>query len=120
VKKVRCSGIGLILPILLPNCCQNGPTALGVAFGYGGFLHTDHAVRLESFQPHEVPATKDEPYLMDFKYIFDPTDADNRLFMRGESVTEAEVEAELGSARTGGLLERTRKCRFLYRHQGRR
>jgi hypothetical protein len=65
---------------------------------YGGYLHTDHAVRLEFFQPHGIPPTKDEPYLMDFKYIFDDSERDNRLFMQGEPVTVEHVEAELGAA----------------------
>jgi hypothetical protein len=37
---------------------------------YGGYLHTDHAVRPEFFRPHEIPAYFDTPYLMDFAYIF--------------------------------------------------
>ena len=60
--------------------------------------------RLEFFQPHEVPATKDEPYLMDFKYIFDELEEDNRLFIQGESVTEEQVDAELGTAEEMRLI----------------
>jgi hypothetical protein len=63
---------------------------------YGGFLHTDHAVRTEFFEPHDVPPTKEQPYLMDFTYIFDDKTADNKLFMEGEVVKEEDVTAELG------------------------
>ncbi len=63
---------------------------------YGGYLHTDHAIRGEFFDPHEAPAHKEAPYLMDFTYIFDPRSADHLPFMVGEPVTEAHVEAELG------------------------
>ncbi len=87
---------------------------------YAGHLHTDHAVRLEFFQPHEIPAHKDEPYLMDFKYIFDQSEDDNRLFMQGEPVAEEQVELELGSAElTCGSSLRTGKRRLRSRRMGR-
>jgi hypothetical protein len=63
---------------------------------YGGYLHTDHASRGEFFDPHEAPAYKEKPYLMDFTYSFDPASADHLPFMAGEPVTESEIEAELG------------------------
>ena len=86
---------------------------------YAGHLHTDHAVRLEFFQPHEIPAHKDEPYLMDFKYIFDQSEDDNRLFMQGEPVAEEQVELELGSADACGSSLRTGKRRLRSRRMGR-
>jgi hypothetical protein len=78
---------------------------------YGGYLHTDHAVRAEFFDPHEAPMYKETPYLMDFAYIFDPTSVDHLPFMVGESVTEAQVEEDLGRPadmrviETGGTAE---------------
>ncbi len=63
---------------------------------YAGYLHTDHAVRSEFFEPHVAPSTKDEPYLMDFAYIFDPSNPDYGPFMAGVEVDEDEVRAELG------------------------
>jgi hypothetical protein len=63
---------------------------------YGGFLHTDHCVRPEFFEPRDTPVNKEEPWLMDFTYIFDPAAEDHLPFMIGHAATEAEVEAELG------------------------
>jgi hypothetical protein len=65
---------------------------------YGGYLHTDHAVRQEFFSPHTEPRWLDEPYLMDFTYIFDTASADHGPFMIGETVDEASVVAEIGHA----------------------
>lgn len=65
---------------------------------YGGYLHTDHAVRDEFFHPGDVPFTKDTPYLMDFTYIFDPASGDHAAFLAGHSASEAEVQMELGPA----------------------
>lgn len=69
---------------------------------YGGYLHTDHAVRPEFFRPQVIPAYLDTPYLMDFAYIFDSDSSDHARFMIGEAVTEEEVYAEIG--RPGDLL----------------
>jgi hypothetical protein len=63
---------------------------------YGGHLHTDHAVRQEFFHPQVEPRWLDEPYLMDFTYIFDTASADHVPFMIGETVDEASVLAEIG------------------------
>jgi hypothetical protein len=63
---------------------------------YGGYLHTDHAVRPEFFRSDEVPLHKERPYLMDFKYIFDPSSPDYAPFMIGHAATEEEIRAELG------------------------
>jgi hypothetical protein len=74
---------------------------------YGGYHHTDHCVRPEFFLPQESPLYKDEQWLMDFAYIFDPAEADHLPFMIGHIVTDAEVEADIGPAgamRTMGLL----------------
>jgi hypothetical protein len=63
---------------------------------YEGYLHTDHAVRLEFFNPDMAPAHKEEPYAMEFSYIFDPGNEDHRKFVVGVEATPEEVEAELG------------------------
>ena len=63
---------------------------------YGGYLHTDHAVRREFFLPQSEPHWLDEPYMMDFTYIFDTASADHAPFMIGNAVEEAEVLAEIG------------------------
>ena len=63
---------------------------------YEGYLHTDHSVRAEFFQPEECPVHKQSPYQMDFTYIFDTGAVDNLEFMVGEPVSEADVVAELG------------------------
>lgn len=64
---------------------------------YGGYLHTDHAVRREFFRPQPEPRWLDEPYLMDFTYIFDTASSDHEPFMLGERVEEADVQSEIGS-----------------------
>jgi hypothetical protein len=64
---------------------------------YGGYLHTDHAVRPEFFRPDEDPLYKETPYMMDFAYIFDPSAADHLPFMVGTEVSLEEVEREIGS-----------------------
>jgi hypothetical protein len=66
---------------------------------YGGYLHTDHAVRAEFFQPYDAPPLREAPYLMDFAYIFDPASPDYPPFMVGQPVTEEAVQAELGLPR---------------------
>lgn len=63
---------------------------------YDGYLHTDHAVRVEFFDGSERPAHYDAPYEMNFTYIFDEASPDNLPFMRGEVVSREGVEAELG------------------------
>jgi hypothetical protein len=63
---------------------------------YGGSLHTDHAVRAEFFQPQETPLYKNEPYPMDFAYIFDSSEEDHQPFIVGHPVNAAAVEAEIG------------------------
>jgi hypothetical protein len=63
---------------------------------YGGHLHTDHAIRGEFFMPQEEPRWLDEPYMMDFAYIFDIASADHAPFMIGETIEEADVLAEIG------------------------
>lgn len=63
---------------------------------YGGYLHTDHAIRAEFFRPDPSPLYQADPYLMDFTYIFDTAEIDNLLFMVGEEVTQQEVEADIG------------------------
>jgi hypothetical protein len=63
---------------------------------YAGHLHTDHAIRDEFFNGNEVPAKKRDPYLMDFKYIFDPSVPDHAPFVAGLASTVAEAEAEIG------------------------
>lgn len=63
---------------------------------YAGYLHTDHAIRSEFFQPDPCPMHYKDPYLMDFTYIFDTSEADNLTFMVGEDANSEEVEAELG------------------------
>ncbi|MFO0957382.1 MAG: hypothetical protein U0800_07925 [Isosphaeraceae bacterium] len=62
---------------------------------YEGYLHTDHSVRAEFFDETDKPARYEEPYLMDFTYIFDNSATDNLLFMKGEPVDRNLVEAEL-------------------------
>jgi hypothetical protein len=63
---------------------------------YGGYLHTDHAVRQEFFTPHAEPRWLDEPYHMDFTYIFDTASSDHAPFMIGETVDEASILDEIG------------------------
>jgi hypothetical protein len=63
---------------------------------YGGYLHTDHAIRAEFFRPDACPMHHANPYLMDFTYIFDTAEADHLTFMVGEEVSREEVEAAIG------------------------
>jgi hypothetical protein len=63
---------------------------------YGGYLHTDHAIRSEFFAPEECPLHKNTPYQMDFTYIFDTNADDYFEFMVGEPVNEAEMIADIG------------------------
>ena len=65
---------------------------------YEGYLHTDHAVRREFFKPDIAPEHKEEPYAMEFSYIFDPENEDHKKFVVGVDATPEEVEAELGKA----------------------
>ncbi len=62
---------------------------------YAGYLHTDHAVRPEFFQAYEAPPTREQPWAMDFTYIFDRESPDHNPFM-GHIVEETEVIGELG------------------------
>lgn len=71
---------------------------------YGGYLHTDHAIRDEFFRQEECPAHHHSPYDMDFTYIFDTAAPDNFEFMVGEPATEEQVLAELGSLDTPQLV----------------
>lgn len=63
---------------------------------YEGVLHTDHAVRAEFFADREDPITADQPYLMDFTYLYDKPQADFVKFMAGVRTSEEEVYAEIG------------------------
>lgn len=63
---------------------------------YEGYLHTDHAVRVEFFLADVAPAHREEPYAMEFSYIFDTGNADHQKFVAGVGATPEEVEAELG------------------------
>jgi hypothetical protein len=63
---------------------------------YGGYLHTDHAIRVEFFRSDACPMHHTDPYLMDFTYIFDTAEFDNLTFMVGEEVTQKDVEADIG------------------------
>jgi hypothetical protein len=63
---------------------------------YEGVLHTDHAVRAEFFADRDGPVTADQPYLMDFTYLYDKAQADFVNFMAGVRVSEEEVYAETG------------------------
>jgi hypothetical protein len=67
---------------------------------YEGFLHTDHAVREEFFQDRETPPTQDKPYLMDFTYLYDTTQADFIEFTAGKPFTESHIHAEIGDPST--------------------
>lgn len=63
---------------------------------YGGYLHTDHAIRPEFFREDTEPQQLEQPYLMDFSYIFDPASPDYEKFMVGEEVSEEVVRDEIG------------------------
>jgi hypothetical protein len=65
---------------------------------YAGTLHTDHAIRAEFFDPagDPRPPRRDNPWLMDFAYLFDGTSADHIPFVAGEPVATEEVEAVIG------------------------
>jgi hypothetical protein len=65
---------------------------------YEGYLHTDHSIREEFFNPDDDgrPARGGRTWLMDFTYIYDTRLADYVKFMAGQLVSEEEVFAELG------------------------
>ena len=63
---------------------------------YEGLLHTDHAVREEFFLERAVAPTASRPYLMDFTYLFDASQADFEEFSRGKRFSDEEVYAEIG------------------------
>lgn len=67
---------------------------------YEGFLHTDHAVREEFFDPRDVPATKGKPYRMDFTYLYNEKEADFLEFTGGREFTKEEIYSELGTPDT--------------------
>ncbi len=63
---------------------------------YEGVLHTDHAVREEFFQDRQEPPTASKPYLMDFTYLYDPSQADFQEFSGGRRFALADVLGEIG------------------------
>lgn len=63
---------------------------------YEGFLHTDHAVRREFFQDRDVPPTFEQPYLMDFMYMYAHGQSEFVEFTQGKRFAEEEVYAEIG------------------------
>lgn len=67
---------------------------------YEGLLHTDHAVRAEFFLDRETPPTAEKPYLMDFTYLYDRSQADFLKFSGGVRTSEEEVYGEIGRPET--------------------
>lgn len=64
---------------------------------YEGLLHTDHSIRREFFAGEaEEPPLEGRPWLMDFTYIYDPSQADYKLFMGEDVVPEEVVYGEIG------------------------
>jgi hypothetical protein len=64
---------------------------------YEGLIHTDNAVREEFFDGWPVPATRHNPPLMDFTYLYDITQHDFTDFTGGRLFTEEEVFADIGT-----------------------
>ena len=70
---------------------------------YGGFVHSDHAVRPEFFKSQGSKAAGDvlaQEYLEDFCYLYDGKSRDYSRFIRGDIVSEEDVDAALGRAET--------------------
>lgn len=67
---------------------------------YEGLLHTDHAVRAEFFLDRETPPTAESPYLMDFTYLYDRSQADFMKFSAGVRTSDEEVYHEIGKPET--------------------
>lgn len=63
---------------------------------YEGFLHTDHAVRSEFFQDRDVPPTFEQPYRMDFMYIYAKSQGEFVEFTQGKPFADDKVFAEIG------------------------
>jgi hypothetical protein len=63
---------------------------------YGGYLHTDHAVREEFFRADVEPQYRERAYMMDFAYIFDPSNPDFAPFMAGVEASDEEVRRNIG------------------------
>jgi hypothetical protein len=63
---------------------------------YGGYLHTDHAIRKEFFRADLEPQYRERPYMMDFAYIFDSDNPDFTPFMAGVEVSGEEVQRDIG------------------------
>ena len=63
---------------------------------YKGTLHTDHSIRSEFFDGKVEPAHSNAPWLMDFTYIFDPSEPDFQKMSAGVPVTDEVIYAELG------------------------
>jgi hypothetical protein len=72
---------------------------------YEGVLHTDHAVRAEFFADRDEPVTADQPYLMDFTYLYENAQADFVNFMAGVRTSEEEVYADTGRPDTWGTRD---------------
>ena len=72
---------------------------------YEGVLHTDHAVRAEFFADRPGPITADQPYVMDFTYLYDKAQADFVNFMAGVRTSQEEVYAEIGKPDNWGTRD---------------
>jgi hypothetical protein len=71
---------------------------------YAGYLHTDHSVRDEFFNPSEKPSNFGRPYFMDFTYIYDTTSRDYAKFVAGAVVEEDEMYKIIGTPEQRRIL----------------
>ncbi len=76
---------------------------------YGGYLHSDHSVRPEFFDPRAAPSGEilRREHLQDFTYLYDRRTRDHAKFM-GVEVTAEEVHEALGAIETWTAMPRAR------------
>jgi hypothetical protein len=78
-------------PAALPAILQNKDWTT-----YAGFHHSDHSVRDEFFLGKEAPLNLNQPFLIDFSYIYSRDKAEDLELMDGVAVSDEDLYREIG------------------------
>jgi hypothetical protein len=63
---------------------------------YAGFHHSDHSIRDEFFLEKEAPLNLNQPFLIDFSYIYARDKTQDSELMEGVPVSDEDVYADIG------------------------
>jgi hypothetical protein len=78
-------------PSSLPAILQNKDWTT-----YAGFHHSDHSIRDEFFLQKDVPLNVNQPFLIDFSYIYARDKTEDSQLMDGVPVSDEDLYADIG------------------------